>query len=670
MTRSARRTLTAATAALSLLLGLVVLATPGQADISNPGAVTFTARGGTFIINKADPDPVPDPPITFNFPNLDGPWACTDGVDNDLDGNVDGADAECAATPVGVTQADDNEALAGYQGQFECNDGKDNNLDGVAPTYIGTFDHSSLNPVNPDTQCGSVTDNTEFFTADPTAAYVPPAFTGSIDAAGNVTITSATFQKKWIHFPTGLASPAIAHARSTFKVANLPITGTADPLTGEVTLNQIDLAIFIEIQGLGNCEIPAGGGGGATPALGSPTLPPTGWFSLTNLTTGTSGTLTGSPYNQTNGRATVVRGDFGMPAALCTSVLAQDSVNDMLNLPSVTGNDATFVLQSNRILTSNPSISGTVTNNAGGAPLAGMKVGLYPSTGSGRIATATTDASGNYAFEDIAAGNYRVKVWDPAGNFFSEWNLNQGTWGAATNIAAAVGPTTDVDFGLDAGAGKIEGRVRDRATANAAPLAGATVTLYDSGGNTVGVTTSGPSGWYSFGSLPAGDYKLKFTHASYFTEWYLDDFLAANADVVNLTGGATETLDGFGKVAYLTPLTTPEISGTVTDEGTTAPISGAVARLYTATGQVASTTTDASGNYAFGGIAKFTDYYVRFEATDYNNEWYNEAGTAFDDCSGQAQPCTPTVTYADPINYSGVGQKTGIDATLYFAGGG
>ncbi len=845
----------------AVLATFSVAAAPTNADISNPGVVNFTAVNGNFVMNRTSSSP-----LSFKYPNLIGPWQCNDGTDNDGDGNVDGADAQCAATPSGATQADDSEALPLYQGQFECNDSLDNNVDYTAlPSFVATASGSGTDSVvvapptgtasndimiavfsskatlgtdvadpagwtrqaftattdgsatlytkvatasepanytfsetlagaqdvsaiiatyrttggnpsfqgfavnsgganltswsypaittkfamrrvvrlgaafsdagaqtwttpNPiaastgavrvqsttgaanapvshlsddndytvavdgtttaavpsairytavltnivtgggidflagaggagvpkDTNCGSINDNTEYFTLNPPAGYVAPAFTGTVAANGDVSITSVTQQPKWIHFPTGLASPAVAHAFVQFKYTNLPITGHADPLTGDVILNQVDIGIVITIQGLGVCELP----------LGANASPQTGWFSIDNLTTGASSPLTGSPYDQTTGVATIVRGDFGLPAAKCASALAETQMNAMLGLPSTSGNDAMFVLKSTPILTSNPAIQGTVTNNAGGAPLSGMKVGLYSASSTGRIATATTDANGHYDFQNLTAGNYRVKVWDPNGTFFTEWNLEKPDYASADNIAAAVGPATVVNFGLEPGAARIQGRVRDRNAANVTPLAGATVTLYDNAGNIVAIDTSGPSGWYDFTSLPAGTYKLKFSMPGYFTEWYQDHWLSAKANAQTVVSGQNLILDFYPFGMFLTRTTNPEISGTVTNQVGGAPISGATVRLYTASGQEYSTVTNGSGAYAFGGIAKHVNYYVRFEAPGKTNEWFNESGPNFDNCAGVTPPCTPTITYADALNWGGVGAFTTVNGTL------
>lgn len=656
----------AALTAPGVLLGATIVAEPVKADINNPGAVTFRAVNGEFLMNKTDPDG--DPPLSFKFPNTIGPWQCSDGIDNDGAGGTDLADSDCVAPPTGAVQPDDDESLPGYQGQFECNNSKDDDLNYVPPSTGGIDFLAGAGGagVPKDANCVSINDNTEFFTTDPPAAYVAPTFTGTVAANGDVNITNVTFQKKWVHFVTGIPAVPLAHARVTFKVANLPITGHADPLTGEVTISKIDMAIFIVIQGLGNCELPAGAGGTNDPATGTEAAAPIASFSVDNLTTGTSGTLTGAPYNQTNGVAKLVRGDFGIPAANCASQLAEDSMTDFLNVPSVTGNDATFYLQSTPVLQSRPAVMGKVTNSTNSNPIAGAKVGLYSASSSGRLATDITDASGNYDFQNLTAGNYRLKAWDPNGVFLGEWNGNAADYGSAANIALAVGPAAVANFALDPGASLIEGRVRDRNAAGVAPLDGATVTLYDGGGAVVGVDTTGTGGWFAFNSLPAGDYKIKVAKTGYFTEWYQDVFLGNDATTVTTTSGSTITLDGPTTGLFLTRTTNPEISGNVHLMPANEPVGGATVRLYTASGQIASTTTALDGTYAFGGIAKHTNYYVRFEyGAGYHKEWFNEAGPGFNDCSGIAPPCTPTIQYADAIVYGGGNNPiTNVNGTL------
>lgn len=309
------------------------------------------------------------------------------------------------------------------------------------------------------------------------------------------------------------------------------------------------------------------------------------------------------------------------------------------------------------------SMSGVVVDSDTGDPIPGIKVGLYRTSGPGRAATATTAADGTYSFPTVAAGVYRVKAWDRNGVYFPKWAEWSPKYQWADDIVVDPGNDTVLDFELVPGAARIQGRVRDRNAPGVTPMAGVTVSLYDEWGYLVAVDTTTDLGWYDFPYLWPGAYRMKFSKPGYVTEWYQDQWRGTTANVVGVDPGERLVLGSFPYEQFLTRTDSPEISGRVTDQSTGQPIVGAPVRLYTAAGQVHSVVTDGDGRYAFGGIAKHTSYYVRFDAVGYVKEWY-DGSTAFNGCTGLPGSCSPASPPAKALIWKGNVRFTGIDATL------
>ena len=300
-------------------------------------------------------------------------------------------------------------------------------------------------------------------------------------------------------------------------------------------------------------------------------------------------------------------------------------------------------------------ISGTVSD--GGGAVSGIVMSLYPNSGSGRLATTTTDGSGNYAFTGLDAGSYKVRAFDSTGAHTTIWYDGQEDWASGADIVVTGGNVTDADFSLVA-SGVLWGRLLDSFTGDRA--AGVQVQLYDVDGSFVGTATTGTAGYYQFPRLPASTYLVRVNDPAYVVEWFKGQQFAANAQPVTVTAGGTVVLNGADD-EFVTPVGTPELSGNV-DDGVN-PIAGAAVRVYTANGLVGTTTTDGSGNWSYGGINPGTTYYVRFGAGGFQNNWWDNAGPLFDNCAGQPPGCVPTITFADPIVFSGTA-LTNIDGTL------
>ena len=210
------------------------------------------------------------------------------------------------------------------------------------------------------------------------------------------------------------------------------------------------------------------------------------------------------------------------------------------------------------------SISGTVTS--GGLAMSGVTMTLSgASTG-----TTTTDAAGAYAFTGLANGSYTVTPTKVGSTFVP----------ASTNVTVAGANVTPVNFVASVAATyNISGTV----TSGGLAMSGVTMTL---SGASTGTVTTDAAGAYAFTGLANGAYTITPSKAG-------STFVPASTNVT--VAGANVTPVNFAASVAATY----NISGTVTSGGTA--LAGVTMSLSGAA--VATTTTDAVGNYVFTGLA-------------------------------------------------------------------
>jgi hypothetical protein len=233
-------------------------------------------------------------------------------------------------------------------------------------------------------------------------------------------------------------------------------------------------------------------------------------------------------------------------------------------------------------------LTGIVTDRITFAPIANARVTAYASDGN-VAARATTKADGRYAIA-VRPGGLRVVVDDPAGKYATAYVPDAESFSTEPVVAAAVGQTVTVDATL-AVAGHLSGRVTDAVAAN--PLAGITAAAYNADGTTRAFAIADATGAYSI-VVPAGDYRVGAFDAAliYLPRFYPDQPSFAGATNVHV---ATEqTIGGFD----FSLTKGARVSGRVTASAT--PLSAITIGAYDAGGHlIASTTSDAAGNYAF-----------------------------------------------------------------------
>jgi hypothetical protein len=198
--------------------------------------------------------------------------------------------------------------------------------------------------------------------------------------------------------------------------------------------------------------------------------------------------------------------------------------------------------------------------------------------------------------------------------------------------------------------GQITGTVTDSAT-NAA-LLGICVQAYDSGGGKVASTQTNPSGVYTLNALPTGAYRVGFADCaadsagSYVTQYYNGKATLASADPIAVTAGTTTSGINAAMVAH------GEITGTVTDSASQAPLAGICVGVYDSTGSiVGSVATDSNGAYVSPRLSAGS-YRIGFfncGASGYASQYYNDRAT---------------LSSADPIAVTDGSTSSGINAAL------
>ncbi|MBV6395470.1 MAG: hypothetical protein HFACDABA_01046 [Anaerolineales bacterium] len=173
---------------------------------------------------------------------------------------------------------------------------------------------------------------------------------------------------------------------------------------------------------------------------------------------------------------------------------------------------------------------GDGVQDTGEAGLAGATVTLVTpgadgifGTGDDGTSTTTTDAAGNYIFDGLAPGAYKVQVLPPAG-YTQKGDPDQpgalcSTCDNQTTTPITLAPGdvyVNADFGyqLNSGANTIGNQIFMDANgdgnfdAGEPGIPGVTVALLDVSGNVIATTVTDSSGQYSFPGLPNGTYTV------------------------------------------------------------------------------------------------------------------------------------------------------------------
>jgi len=297
-------------------------------------------------------------------------------------------------------------------------------------------------------------------------------------------------------------------------------------------------------------------------------------------------------------------------------------------------------------------ISGAAIDSASSAPIAGICVRAYNSSG-GVVASTQTNSSGVYTLIAVPAGSAQVGFFSGCGasNYLTQYYNGKSSLASADPVSVTAGATTSgINAAMVAG-GRIAGTVTDSATK--AALAGICVQAYDSSGGAVASTQTNSSGVYTLSALPTGSYLVGFVDCdagSYVTQYYNGKTTLASADPIAVTAGTTTSGINAAMV------TEGQITGTVTDSATQAPLAGICVDVFDSSGSIlGSVSTDANGVYTSPRLA-VGSYRVGFfncGASTYASQYYNDQAT---------------LASADPVTVTDGTTTSGINAALVAGG--
>jgi len=271
-------------------------------------------------------------------------------------------------------------------------------------------------------------------------------------------------------------------------------------------------------------------------------------------------------------------------------------------------------------------ITGQVTSASGNAALAGIGVCAQGSSGGWIPACATSNANGEYTLEGLATGEYKIEFYpDDGTNYLAQYYKDKSSFAQATPVSVTAGATTTaIDASMVLG-GQISGKTTNASTK--AAIGGIEVCAEPTDDELLlsqPCSTSGADGEYTILGLPTGQYKVEFNPAvaqNYLAQFYVGQSTYAEATPVSVTAGATtSTIDAAMIVGG-------EITGTVSEASTKAPISGI--EVCSAPSEDESffyrcTTTNASGEYTIVALDG-GNYDVRFSSPDnsFAVQYYN-----------------------------------------------
>jgi protocatechuate 3,4-dioxygenase beta subunit len=226
---------------------------------------------------------------------------------------------------------------------------------------------------------------------------------------------------------------------------------------------------------------------------------------------------------------------------------------------------------------------------AAGSNIAGAVVSL--SLNDILLFSSVTDLEGNYAFEDLAPGTYKVTV--------------NGAGFASSSLGAIVtsNNTAIANFILSLLSGSISGTVVDE---NGTPIIGQTIfiNLYDQNNLLIGSVQAQPDGMYFFSDLVPGNYIIAVNTNGYIPNSFA---VTVNPDAVTTLNLPLEAQGGT-------------LTGRVINQDTSLPVSGVVIMIFSETGiPIVSAITGQNGLFNFPHLPSGS-VVVSATATGFSNE--------------------------------------------------
>ncbi|HCS9120151.1 TPA: carboxypeptidase regulatory-like domain-containing protein [Staphylococcus pseudintermedius] len=297
--------------------------------------------------------------------------------------------------------------------------------------------------------------------------------------------------------------------------------------------------------------------------------------------------------------------------------------------------------------------------------ISNVKVTLKDADGN-VVDTLTTDANGNYLFENVKEGDYTIEFETPEG--YTPTVTGQGTSdndsnGTSTKVTVKDGDDLTIDSGFtqvtpEPPTHNVGDKVWDDLNKdgiqddNEPGIANVKVTLKDADGNVVDTRTTDANGNYLFENVKEGDYTIEFeTPEGYIPtvtgQGTSDNDSNGTSTKVTVKDGDDLTIDsGFTQVTPEPP--THNVGDKVWDDlnkdgiqdDNEPGISNVKVTLKDADGNVVDTrTTDANGNYLFENV-KEGDYTIEFETPEGYTPTVTGQGTSDNDSNGTSTKVT------------------------------
>jgi len=282
-------------------------------------------------------------------------------------------------------------------------------------------------------------------------------------------------------------------------------------------------------------------------------------------------------------------------------------------------------------LTPLPIQHGHVQDASSGLPLQGVQVlvSMTPPATFYAVASASTDAAGNFSFAAPAAGSYYVWAQstdhidqlysgiacEAPGSYAGQSAHCDVTGATLMTVNPSIASLPDLNFALQASS-QVSGHVSVRAAQTIA-ASGATVNVYDTSGTLVDEANVDASGNYALGDLTPGTYFLAaantYYYSSYVGQVWQNIDCSSNCVPTQGTPVVVAANAHVGGIDF-SLIRRDAIVGTVTDAHN-APIPGVLIDLFDANtlAYFATGVTDAQGNYLVTGNMG-SAYFVATEA--------------------------------------------------------
>ena len=241
---------------------------------------------------------------------------------------------------------------------------------------------------------------------------------------------------------------------------------------------------------------------------------------------------------------------------------------------------------------------------------------------------AITGVGGEYIIPGLPGGEYDVEFAAPPGSplyCITQYYKDKSLLTAAEAVKVLEGETTkEINAEMQEG-GKIAGTVTEFPASEHVPLQNIEVTAYEVSGSKLpaGYATTNEKGEYTLVGLAQGSYEVEFSPTlesglNFVTQYYKNKLSRAKAEPVPVVQGKTT-----GKINAEMRVG-GEISGTVTDAWTHAPVAKAyVVAVGLGGGFAGVAYTNANGEYTIPGLAS-GEYKITFIDSPYIVQYYDD----------------------------------------------